>query len=124
MRMPRERRLRVPGSSTDRSKIFTFSTKHPDQFIQWGWGKGEFFSRESVRGVNPVTQLSCRADFQNEWKHGSIHLYILKVCKGTAFNLPYFSLFYVIEITNSVVPACSAALYRVTIKEIDTFNVM
>jgi len=43
MRMPRERRRRIPGSSTDKGKIFTFSTKHPDQYIQWvGGGRGNF----------------------------------------------------------------------------------
>jgi len=94
--MPKERRRRVLVSSTDKGKIFTFSTKHPDQYIQWVWGEGEFFYRESAWGMKPVTQQFCRADFQNVWSYRSIHLRVLKVCKEKALALPYFSLLYVI----------------------------
>ena len=77
--MPKERRQRVPGSSTDKGKIFTFSTKHPDQYIQWVWGGGGIFLQGKCLGheagysanfaelifrmsgaIGPFTFVSCR----------------------------------------------------------------
>ena len=50
MSMPRERRRRVPGSSTDKSKIFTFATKHPDQYIQCVWREVGIFLQGKCLG--------------------------------------------------------------------------
>jgi hypothetical protein len=56
--------------------------------------------------VKQVTQLSCRADFQNEWSFKPVHLYALSVCKGAPSSLLYFYLLYVNENTN-----CCAGLF-------------
>jgi hypothetical protein len=56
----------VPGSSTDKGKLFISSTQHPDQRIQCVLGEGGTVLQGKCPGVKQVTQLSCWATFQNE----------------------------------------------------------
>ena len=50
MRAPRESVGKFLVRETDKAKIFTFSTKHPDKYIQWLWWEGGNFLQGMCSG--------------------------------------------------------------------------